>query len=75
VKSTPLPSLDGSWPSPHVRRDGAVVALLERGLIEINVDELGREAYRLTEEGVGPMLAMVEARMRWSRRRWTTDRR
>jgi hypothetical protein len=53
------------------------VALLERGLIEINVDELGREAYRLTEEGVrvGPMLAMVESRMRWSRRRWTTERR
>jgi hypothetical protein len=36
--------------------------LQERGPIEVYVDELGREAYRLTEEGVrvGHMLAMVE---------------
>jgi hypothetical protein len=40
-----------------------LVALLEeRGLIEVYVDDEGREAYRLTEEGVrvGHMLALVQ---------------
>jgi hypothetical protein len=34
----------------------------DAGLIEVYTDEQGREAYRLTEEGVrvGHMLAMVE---------------
>jgi hypothetical protein len=38
-----------------------VAMLQERGLIEVYTDEEGREAYRLTEEGVrvGNMLAMV----------------
>jgi hypothetical protein len=40
-----------------------LVALLgERELIEVDTDDRGREAYRLTEEGVrvGNTLAMVE---------------
>ena len=39
-----------------------VAMLEERGLIEVYTEEDGREAYRLTEEGVrvGNMLAMVE---------------
>jgi DNA-binding PadR family transcriptional regulator len=40
-----------------------LVAMLEdAGLLEVYTDELGRETYRLTEEGVraGHMLAMFE---------------
>ena len=40
-----------------------LVAMLEdAGLLEVDTDEQGREAYWLTEEGVrvGHMLAMVE---------------
>jgi DNA-binding PadR family transcriptional regulator len=39
-----------------------VAMLQERGLIEVYTDEQGREAYRLTDEGVrvGNILALVE---------------
>jgi DNA-binding PadR family transcriptional regulator len=40
-----------------------LVAMLEdAGLVEVYVDDQGRETYRLTEDGVrvGHMLAMVE---------------
>ena len=50
-------------PRPTNAEMAQLVAMLqERGLIEVYTDELGREAYRLTEDGmpVGNMLAMVE---------------
>jgi DNA-binding PadR family transcriptional regulator len=50
-------------PRPTNAEMAQLVALLEeRGLIEVYLGDQGREAYRLTEEGVrvGHMLAMVE---------------
>ena len=49
--------------APDQRRDGAARReLQDAGLVEVYTDEQGREAYRLTEDGVrvGHMLAMVE---------------
>jgi hypothetical protein len=49
-------------PCPTNAEMSQLVAMLqERGLIEVYTDEQGREAYRLTNEGVrvGNMLAMV----------------
>jgi hypothetical protein len=50
-------------PRPTSAEMAQLVALLEeRDLVEVYLDDEGREAYRLTEEGVrvGNMLAMVE---------------
>jgi hypothetical protein len=50
-------------PRPTNAEIAQLVGLLEeRGLVEVYVNDEGREAYRLTDEGVrvGDMLAMVE---------------
>jgi DNA-binding PadR family transcriptional regulator len=50
-------------PPPSTAEVAALVGILEeRGLVEVYVDEEGRETYRLTDEGVrlGNMLAMVD---------------
>ena len=50
----------------HAQIAQFVPSLQDRGLVEVYTDEQGREAYRLTEDGlrVGSMLAMVGARTR-----------